>query len=281
MIPSDSERIAFWAKRMDEAYAFMLAIADYPVEECGEGFTSLTEAVASTGVEVRFSDTPVIDGVSRIFQLRTGLIEPFLGVCRAMNDRGWLLKVEDGYRTRHIQKNLARKPNIFDAVLKSVLWETGGRTPDRDFMAKRVAALIAMSPKVGTHMSGSAIDISVFDRTTGQEIDRGRPYLETSELTPMDSPFVSAEARKNRSEITALMRRFGFMDYPFEFWHYNAGDAYDEYINKTGRPGRYGAVDWDPKTNRVTPIENPTARLNTAEEIAASVEAALKRLGSH
>ena len=66
-----------------------------------------------------------------------------------------------------------------------------------------------------------------------------------SERTPMNSPFVSPEAQRNRQEITAIMRESGFVEYPYEFWHYSSGDAYEQILLGTGQPARYGAVDFD------------------------------------
>jgi D-alanyl-D-alanine dipeptidase len=142
---------------------------------------------------------------------------------------------------------------------------------------RRIGALVAAAPKVGTHMSGSAIDISVLDRASGQEIDRGRPYLEMSELTPMTSPFVSPEAHANRQAITALMAQHGFVTYPWEFWHYNQGDAYDHYLNRTGQPARYGAVNVSLTDGSVEPIADPLTPLNTYEEIENELNQALER----
>ena len=146
-----------------------------------------------------------------------------------------------------------------------VLWESGdGATPSREELASlliaRTGALIAAAPKVGTHMSGSAIDISVLHRGSGEEVDRGAPYLELSELTPMASPFISAEAAANRQEITALFAAQGFLDYPWEFWHYNAGDAYEGLLQETGKPGRYGAVELEVGSGAVAPMAEPTVR---------------------
>lgn len=114
----------------------------------------------------------------------------------------------------------------------------------------------------------------------GAEVDRGAPYLEISEKTPMDSPFVPDAARRNRAEITALMARYGFRTYPFEFWHYNKGDAYDEYLSGSGRPARYGPVDLDTVTGAVRPIADPLAPLNPEAEIAALVAETLRRSGA-
>jgi hypothetical protein len=143
--------------------------------------------------------------------------------------------------------------------------------PTVELLRRRLAALIAMNPRVGTHCGGSAIDVSVVELDTGKEVDRGAPYLEISEKTPMASPFVSEHACRNRAEITALMAHHGFFTYRFEFWHYNAGDVYEGYISGTGVPARYGPVDLDPATGRVTPIEDPTRPLNSAEDIEARI----------
>ena len=140
--------------------------------------------------------------------------------------------------------------------------------------------MVATVPKFATHMSGSAIDISVVYRDDpAKEVDRGAPYMEMSALTPMGSPFVSDQAQHNRREITALMRRHGFLEYPWEFWHYSSGDADDQFLSKTGKPAIYGAVDLDPAANTVTPLVNPTQPLNSEEEVRAEIEAALRRLG--
>jgi hypothetical protein len=103
----------------------------------------------------------------------------------------------------------------------------------------------------------------------GLEIDRGASYLEMSEKTPMESPHVSDQAQMNRSRITAIMAKYGFVAYPFEFWHYSSGDAYCEYINKTGRPASYGPVHMDPLSDMVRQIENPNEPIRNLEVLHA------------
>jgi len=127
-------------------------------------------------------------------------------------------------------------------------------------------------------MSGSAIDISVFDRDSGVELDRGGPYLEISEKTPMRSPFISEAALRNRLEITKVMEAHGFMHFPYEFWHYNKGDAGDHILNNRPGPARYGPVNWNPATNEVTVVENPEEPLNPLPVIEREIAAALGRL---
>jgi len=280
MADTEGARRAYWTQQFDDAYGFMFeGILPYPVVECGEPFVDLRAAAAAASVEVLFSPLKHVQNLDRLFYLREGQIDGFIGAAREMNQRGWTLRVEDGYRTAQIQKYLGRTPKVFDAVLKSVMWELQGEVPSSDFMFRRCSALVATVPKFGTHMSGSAIDISVVYRDDPlREVDRGAPYIEMSALTPMASPFVSEPARQNRRDITALMARHGFVDYPWEFWHYSSGDAYDQFLRRTGRPAIYGAVAWDAATNAVTPLADPTVPLNSHDEVRAEIEAALARL---
>ena len=273
-------RRAYWTQQLEAAYAFMFeSILPYPVVECGEPFVSLREAAAQADVVVAFSSLKHVNDLDRLFYLREGQISNFLGAAKKMNELGWVLRVEDGYRTREIQKYLGLTPKVFDAVLQRVMWELEGKVPSPEFMFRRCSALVATVPKFATHMSGSAIDISVMNRNDpALEVDRGGPYIELSELTPMDSPFVSGVGQRHRNQITALMHDCGFVEYPWEFWHYSSGDAYDQFLRKTGKPAIYGAVDWDPVTNVVTPMADATAPLNSEEEIRAEIEAALQRL---
>ncbi len=278
---TEATRRAYWTGQFDDAHRFMFdTVLPYPVDECGEPLVSLQDAARAADVTVQFSTRPHVRGLPRLFYLRDGQIPGFIGAAAEMNERGWVMRVEDGYRTPEMQKYLGRTPEVFDAVLQSVMWELGGELPTPEFMFRRCSALVASVPKFGTHMSGSAIDISVMQlEDPSREVDRGAPYLEMSALTPMGSPFVSDAARRNRRDITALMRRHGFVDYPYEFWHYSSGDAYEQVLLKTGRPAIYGAVAWDAASNAVTPLPQPERPLNSHDEIRTEIDAALGRRG--
>jgi zinc D-Ala-D-Ala dipeptidase len=270
-------RREYWTRLSEEAHSFMMNVLDYPVAECGEGLVSLADAPREAGVEVELSTRPHAQGMPRIFVLRERLIARFLNAAERMNRRGWILRVEDGFRSRAMQKYLGLMPSLFDHILDTVVWELGGATPEPGFFFRRLLTLVAQIPKTGTHMSGSAMDISVLDRATGAEIDRGGPYPEMTERTPMTSPFVSAEARRNREEITVILRESGFVEYPYEFWHYSSGDAYEHFLLGDGRPAQYGAIDFNPATGTVTPIEEPQLPLNSLEEIQHQIHAAFER----
>ena len=273
---NEAARRAYWADQMQAGYELIQRILTMEVRECGEGFASIPDAAQVAGVEMLFSETKIAGELDRIYFMRESLVKDVIAVGRAMNDRGWILKIEDGYRTLEMQGTLVRKPELFDAILRKCIWEFGG-IPPVELVFRRALVLIANIPKIGTHMSGSAIDISVFRRNDGSEVWRGNPYLEMSERTPMRSPFVEPEALQNRLEIMGMLEAQGFIHFPFEFWHYNQGDAMGNILTGRTEPARFGPVHWDPQTNRVTAVTDPLSPLNPLPRFEAEIAAALER----
>ena len=281
----DAARRAYWAESMQQGYELIQRVIPFEVQECDEGFASIVDAAESAGVEMLFSTSKIAGELNRVYFMRESLVREVINVGRDMNERGWILKVEDGYRSLEMQSQLVRKPELFDAILNKCIWENGGALPPVELVFRRALVLIANIPKIGTHMSGSAIDISVFRRDDGTEVWRGNPYLEMSERTPMRSPFIEPEVLENRLAITALVETRGWVHFPFEFWHFNQGDAMGHVLRGLPAPARFGPVHWDPATNKVTRVTDPLTPLNPLpvieREIAAAVERAKKKLAAH
>lgn len=277
--PDEEARRQFWTFHMERSAQLLQAMQKQPTQEGGEGFASIPDAAAEAGVEMLFSDSKIAGDIDRIFYIRAGLIPDLMAIGRDMNARGWILKIEDGYRTRQMQTQLGRKPTVFDMIVRSCWWEAGNRPPSLDLIRRRSTCLVANFPSHGTHTMGAAVDISVFDRDDGTEVWRGKPYLEMSEYTPMDSPFISPQEQQNRADITAMMEAHGFLHYPGEFWHYNKGDALYHLMTKSGQVSPYGPVHWDPQTNEVRPYDDVHSPLTPPEQMAQLLDQALVRLG--
>ncbi len=278
MAQDEAARVAFWIEYMERSYAQMEAMIRYPLQESREPFASIPAGAEEAGVEMQFSTTRLAGQFERLFVIRESLVPDLMAIARDMNARGWILKIEDGYRTRQMQTALGRAPAVFDRIVQSCVRECGGSRPSVELVFRRAMVLVANVPLTGTHMAGAAVDISVLRKADGTEVWRGKPYLEMSEYTPMDSPFVSAEERQNRQEITRLMERHGLLHYPGEFWHYNKGDSLYQIQAHTGQPGRYGPVDWDPATKAVTPYEDPRSPLSPLEVLEPLIHQAMQRL---
>jgi zinc D-Ala-D-Ala dipeptidase len=145
-------------------------------------------------------------------------------------------------------------------------------------MLRRMSALVATRCRTGTHISGSAIDISVIDQNTGGEIDRGGSYLEISERTPMESPFVTKEEHVHRNEIAAIFRRHCWFAYPYEFWHFSCGDPYAEYLSGSGKPARYGPIVFENGATHPIGGAESDALLEPLEFYQHQIAAALARI---
>lgn len=274
----EAARRAYWADQMEQGYAIVQKLIEFPVNECGERFASIPDAAAAEEVEMLFSTSKIAGDLDRVYFLRESLVRDVITIGREMNERGWILKIEDGFRSLDMQRQLVRKPSVFDTVLKKCIWELGGEIPSTEMMFRRAIVLTANMPKIGAHMSGSAIDISVFRRDDGTEVWRGYPYLEMSECTPMRSPFVAPEHVATRLEIAAMMEKHGFIHFPFEFWHFDKDDAGMHILTGNPAPCRFGPVNWDPVTNEVTPVSDPLTLLNPLPVIEREIAAALERV---
>jgi len=275
-LSNETDRRAYWAEQMEAGHELVERLLPFEVEECGEGLADIRAAAEADGVEMLFSGSKIVDDLDRLFFIREGLMADLIAVGRDMNERGWVLKIEDGYRTRDMQTRLGRKPEVFDAIVQKCEWEHGG-TPPPELVFRRALVLVANIPKAGTHMSASAVDISVFDRDEREEVWRGGPYIEMSERTPMRSPFVSEEHLKNRLDITAMMEARDFVHFPYEYWHFNKADAMGHVLAGLPAPARYGPIDWDPQTNEVTPYADALGLLNPLEKMEQEIALAMRR----
>jgi D-alanyl-D-alanine dipeptidase len=271
-----NEARAYWIEQMEAAASLMERILTTPSPDCGEQLVPLREAAARAGIEVLFSESRLAGRLERQFYLREGLIESFLKATERIYARGWILKIEDAYRSSAMQRALGRDPGIFNRILNKVVWEQEGAAPPPELMFRRLSVLIATRPKLGTHMSGSALDISVVDRSSGREVDRGGPYLELSERTPMSSPFVSQSARDNRNQISEIMLSCNFVAYPYEFWHYSQGDVFQTVLDSGHPVSRYAPVSFDAVSGRTIEIDDPLAPLHSLKRLEEMIANALE-----
>ncbi|HUP77039.1 MAG TPA: hypothetical protein VM260_00670, partial [Pirellula sp.] len=69
----------------------------------------------------------------------------------------------------------------------------------------------------------------------------------------------------------------GFIHFPYEFWHYNQGDAIGHVLGNQPAPARYGPVHWEMQKNRVTPYDDPLIPLNPLSMIEKEIDAAIIR----
>jgi len=70
------------------------------------------------------------------------------------------------------------------------------------------------------HSRGSTLDMTLVDIKTGQPLDMGGPYDFFGEVSWVDNKNLSAQQLANRMLIQTIMKKYGFMHYPKEWWHF-------------------------------------------------------------
>lgn len=82
------------------------------------------------------------------------------------------------------------------------------------------------SPRRGSiHNRGSAVDVSIIDLATGEEIAMPTEFDHFSEAAFHSYDNLPEEAINNRAKLLALMEAAGFSPYKYEWWHYNFREA--------------------------------------------------------
>lgn len=116
---------------------------------------------------------------------------------RALRDKGYGLLIHDAYRPWMVTR---------------MFWD--GTPPDlRDFVA---------DPRKGSrHNRGCAVDLTLFDRKTGEPIQMVANYDEFSERSFPLYPGGTRRERWHRDLLRQTMRAQGFSVYEFEWWHFD------------------------------------------------------------
>lgn len=84
-------------------------------------------------------------------------------------------------------------------------------------------------PEVAGHPTGGAFDLTLCD-DKGQELDLGCAYDEDATQSVgrcySDATNISTDAARYRKLMFAALQEQGFVNYPFEWWHWSYGDRY-------------------------------------------------------
>jgi D-alanyl-D-alanine dipeptidase len=136
---------------------------------------------------------------ARVF-LQRPAAEALVRVNRALRKKGYGLLIFDGYRPWSVTK---------------IFWDA---TPadKKQFVA---------DPRRGSrHNRGCAVDLSLYDLSTGREVEMPSGYDEFSERAHPGYQGGTAEQRRLRDLLRAAMEAEGFTVYENEWWHFDYKD---------------------------------------------------------
>lgn len=201
-------------------------VTDIPVHDGGEPLVLLREFAAEHG-------SALMCGASVL--VREGLATRLLKADRSLAE-GLTLRVVEGYRAAEVQER------IIEWYMRHLAREypEAGEGELRE-LSSRFVSPIAVAP----HVAGAAVDVTVTDLASGQDLDMGTAIDATPEDSDgrcyFDSGDISDEARRHRTVLANALSRAGFVNYPTEWWHWSYGDRY--WAQSSGHPhALYGPV---------------------------------------
>ena len=136
---------------------------------------------------------------ARVF-LQRPAAEALVRVHRALGEKGHGLRVYDGYRPWSITR---------------AMWESVPHAKRR---------FVADPSKGSKHNRGCALDVTLFDRKTGQEVAMPSAYDDFSNRAYATYEGGSADTRRRRDLLREAMEREGFFVFPSEWWHFDYKD---------------------------------------------------------
>ena len=195
------------------------------------GFVVLADHVPSIIQEIRYHSSynfigDRIDGYEEPVAFLTR--EAARALRSAANEllvKGYRLKVFDAYRpavaVKHFvlwgieDQDIRMKPYFYPDLEKQDLFARG-------YIAKQ-----------SSHSRGSAIDLTLLDMKTGQELDMGSSFDFFGEISHPDYTGITQEQFENRMTLQHAMVRNGFLPIDCEWWHFMLADEPypDTYFN--------------------------------------------------
>jgi CubicO group peptidase (beta-lactamase class C family)/D-alanyl-D-alanine dipeptidase len=184
------------------------ALADKPPVETGEfrkpDLVELASLDQTIKLDIRYATannflSAPIYAQPRAF-LQRPAAEALLRAHQKLKEMGYGLLIHDAYRPWYVTK---------------IFWEA---TPEE----RRV--FVADPAQGSRHNRGCAVDLSLYELTTGEPIEMPGVYDEMSERSYAGYPGGTSLQRWHRELLRRVMEEEGFLVYPFEWWHFDYRD---------------------------------------------------------
>lgn len=139
---------------------------------------------------------------SRCF-LRRATAEKLCLVQKELREMGLGLKIFDGYRPFSVQE---------------IFWKV---CPDDRYVGRPVRDRHGRPVAGSKHNRGAAVDLTLIDLTTGQELVMPSGFDDLSERANRNYARMAPLAAKNCKKLEDIMVKYGFEPLPTEWWHFD------------------------------------------------------------
>ncbi len=184
------------------------ALAARPPVEKGQfrrpDLVELVKLDPTIKLDIRYASTNNFMGTPFYQEARAFLQRPaaeaLVRVSRKLRPLGYGLLIHDAYRPWYVTK---------------MFWDA---TPEED-------KIYVADPKEGSHHNrGCAVDLSLYDLKTGQEVAMPSGYDEMSDRAHADYLGGTPEQRRLRDLLRREMESEDFTVYTYEWWHFDYRD---------------------------------------------------------
>ncbi|PSG86281.1 M15 family metallopeptidase [Aurantibacter aestuarii] len=199
-------------------FIFILFITQWCFAQLPEGFVYAKSIIPDLVEELRYCTEnnfvgEAIDGYEKpviIMTLQTA--HALKKVQEDLKKEGLGIKVFDAYRPQQAVNHFVRWAKVeHDTVMKQTYY------PDVKKRNLIPAGYIASKSR---HSSGSTLDVTIINLSTGEELDMGSPYDFFGQKSWVKAPHLDKEHRKNRDVLQKVMAKHGFRNYMQEWWHF-------------------------------------------------------------
>jgi len=236
---------------LSAAIKFDQSYFSIPIIESNEKLIDV-ESVLASQCQVVFNRDLTSTGQERLFVLRQSLVTPLLLAAQEFNSLGYQLRLECCYRS------LADQRQMYEQSVIDTIKQYPGLS--RDEIIQIAGILLASTPNTAAHLSGCAVDVTLLT-LDNQTVDFGAQYLQSGERSVTDFPNLTEEIKNNRILLCSVMEKYGFANYPYEFWHFCQGDKIEARVHGKNH-AIYGPAIFDHETQITTPVANADQAFN-------------------
>ena len=187
-------------------------------QQLPKGFVYIKTIVPTIELELRYAGNnnfigKPIDGYKKakgITSLQTAMALKKIQLALYKKNLG--LKLYDAYRPQQAVNHFVRwAKKLSDTLQKQAFYPTVKK--ENLFKEKYIAS------KSG-HSRGSTVDITLINLSSKKELDMGSSYDFFGKISWVSNKQLSKKQLKNRRLLQKVMKKYGFNNYPQEWWHF-------------------------------------------------------------
>ena len=205
-------------------------IVSIPVKENGEALVNFLDLDRLFLLSQTKISSENIHGDSEHPVVRVKVKEKLRNVIKNLPSQYGLF-MDESYRSYEYQKSL------FQNQVAKLMSE---KEIDR-VAAETEASRFVSNPDVySPHVTGGAIDLAIISLDTKELLDIGNNFT-YDDSAKTDYSGLTQIQKNNRRLLIDIMTQAGFVNYPYEWWHWSYGDKYWAHV--TGKPyAIYGSI---------------------------------------